>query len=96
MLQRIAEVVKEAIPFNPSISIDLNEAEYHHIASSDQRPDIVRWDDAAKLMTMIEVTVTDTLMEEAAIHKTMYVLIRMQCWSSSHCSSIMTFLDLDL
>ena len=73
MLQIIPEVVKEAIPITASISVDLDN-KYHfpsHITNTDLWPDIVWWDDDAKVVTMIEVTVPyDTLMEEAAERKT--------------------------
>ena len=69
----VSEVVKEAIPTTASISVDLDN-KYHfpsHITNTDLRPDIVWWDDDAKVVTMIEVTVPyDTLMEEAAERKT--------------------------
>ena len=62
--------MKEAIPTTASISVDLDK-KYHFPTNTDLRPDIVWWDDDAKVVTMIEVTVPyDTLMDEAAERKT--------------------------
>ena len=73
VLQVITEVVKEAIPTTASISVDLDN-QYRfpsHITNTDLRPDIVWWDDDAKTVTLLELTVPyDTLMEEAVERKT--------------------------
>ena len=73
VLQVITEVVKEAIPTTASISVDLdNQYQFpSHITNTDLRPDIVWWDDDAKTVTLLELTVPyDTLMEEAVERKT--------------------------
>ena len=73
MLQVIAEVVKEVIPTTASISVDLdNQYQFlSHITNTDLRPDIVWWDEDAKTVTLLELTVPyDTLMEEAVERKT--------------------------
>ena len=59
VLQVIADVVKEAIPTTASISVDLdNQYKFpSHITNTDLRPDIVWWDDDAKTVTLLELTV---------------------------------------
>ena len=73
VLALLYEVVKEHLPDTTSSTADLISSDYSfpcHIAATDLRPDIIYWDETAKKVSLIELTVCfDTLFEGAIKRK---------------------------
>lgn len=72
VLAEIQHTIANSLPKGTKSMADL-ETEYTfppHLAATDQRPDIVWWNDATKRATLLELTIPfDTLLEDAARRK---------------------------
>ncbi len=61
VLKRIASTIRDHLPPTTHMAVDLDDGEHYmfptHIAATSQRPHIVWWDDTAKSITLVELTV---------------------------------------
>ena len=73
VLALLYEVVKEHLPDTTSSTVDLISSDYSfpcHNVATDLRPDIIYWDETAKKVSLIELTVCfDTLFEDTIKRK---------------------------
>ncbi len=72
VLRSIASITREHLPPSTHMSVDLSDGYVfpNHIVATDQRPDMVWWNDQQKTITLVELTVCfETSYEEAITRK---------------------------